>query len=272
MNSAADEAFATATCMTASWLDLLTRSGKRIMECRRAPPKLPTVYLQPTLRGALRDLGIGPVDGSEVTLELPNWNGPPKNPWPKGVDVVVRDGETASPRYVAELKMRDTDQTLWDLYKMIDALNLTGIEAGYLIVGASEEQLAKQREACGELFGDDGLTNYPSRQLFEDNKRAWWNLLHGGSARPTRVPETVTTRVVATCPLTVDDRAGWLTCVAVDSGDGGFVEFPDGWCHGNWPDGVVPGREYFDQPPRNGARGLPLPAFPDPGALGRTER
>lgn len=42
--------------------------------------------MQPAFRAALREIGAGEVDRSEVTIRTPNWS-----PSPGGVDILVRD-------------------------------------------------------------------------------------------------------------------------------------------------------------------------------------
>lgn len=263
MRSHPDDFFLHATRMAAGWLSPLDQAGIYLRERDKPPPKVPSAFLQPMVRNALRDLRAGPVDESEITLGLPNWN-----PLPKGVDVLVRHKPMGNARYVAELKMRDTDQTLWDFYKMVDALNIDGIEAAYLIVGASKRQWGKTSDACTGIFRDEGLDDYPSRKLFENNKKAWWNLLWGGRARPTQIPARVTSRLVEKCELSIDRTEGWLKCVAVEPGKGDPIPFPEDWYHGNCPEGVVPGKEYFDNPPPTGAGGRKLSDFDDPPPIG----
>lgn len=121
------------------------------------------------------------------------------DPVPGGIDLYLYADDRASARMVAELKVDAVDQTLWDLYKMIAALRLPTVEAAYLVVAANEKQWSK-RGNCSELFSG---RNEPldSLDLFRRNSKAWCWLLAGGSARPTAIPSSVATDLIAREPL-----------------------------------------------------------------------
>jgi len=84
------------------------------------------------------------VHAHEETLMLPGWCHPPK-----GIDVDARDPEGG--RWIGELKLRETDQILWDLLKVADALRLDGITAGFLQVGDSGSDRSRS-DMCLELL------------------------------------------------------------------------------------------------------------------------
>jgi hypothetical protein len=73
---------------------------------------------------------------------------------------------------------------LWDAYKMIDALNVEGVEASYLIVGASAKAWHATFRNClqgsktTELF-EPGVREHRSDELFHANAHAWYDLLWG---------------------------------------------------------------------------------------------
>lgn len=242
-----DSAFWAATEVTARILSEDGIAGSKLGELS---------HLTPTFKDALAITLGSPVDREGLTLPLPNWE-----PRPGHVDVAIHP-QGRSTRCVAELKMHKTDETLWDLYKMIDALDLPEIGAAYLVVGASRAQWEKQTDACTEIFNDSGLDAYPTWELFEKNKRAWWNLLHGGPGRPASVPASINVTSIAKEDLTTEGKPGWLKCVRVAASGSERIQFQDDWYHGNWPLGIEPGPDYFATPPPKGARGLPLAEFP----------
>lgn len=252
-----DRVFAQATQRAAEAVNRLTETGYRLRERPTGTPPAPTVYLEVEMARALEDVLGQSVAVGKASVGLPNWD-----PQPGKVDLAF---ETQSGRCcVAEAKVHKTDETLWDLLKMIDAQELERVEASYLVVAASEKQWAKEKEACTEIF--QGLDQHLSLRLFEDNARAWWALLWGGRARPTSIPARASSRVLADVPITVDDRKpGRLKCVAVGwSRWTPRVPFEESWHHGNWPLGTEPGEEYTRQPPKTGAGGKSLRSLPAP--------
>lgn len=148
-----------------------------------------------------------------------------------------------APVLVGELKLRKSDEALWDVFKMIDAVVSCDVSGAYVIVGAGDRAWA-QRGACQELFVRD-LSRYASSSLFSDNPTAWLGLLKGGSGRPTTVPRTISTRLIAQEPLFIDEVTGSLRCIAVRSGDDERLAFKPRWCCGDWPVGVDAPDSYY---------------------------
>jgi hypothetical protein len=216
-------------------LDVLSRSGETLGE---------VAHLQPETRAALQRLQPNPVDQAEETLPLPNWR-----PRPKGVDALVRwpDG---SPRFTLELKLRRTDWMLWDAYKVIDALNVDRVEAGYLILGASTKAWGAHYTHCRqgskttELF-EPGATEHQSNELFRANAHAWYDLLWGGSARPLRVPTRIRTIRVESAEMHIDGDFGQLCCTRVEPSSEDWLDFSPAWYGGEWPLGVQPCEHYL---------------------------
>jgi hypothetical protein len=241
VSSAGDELMERATREIATRLDQMSRGGVKLGEIK---------HLQPETRSALRRLQPDAVDVVEQTLPIPNWN-----PRPKGVDALVRSS-SGEPRFPIELKLRETYWTLWDAYKMIDALNVNGVEAAYLLVGASEKDWSatyghcSQKSKTTELFAY-GVHEHVSDQLFLSNGHAWYDCLWGGSGRPMRVPAVIRTVRVGNERMQIDGIEGSLRCVRVEAATQGWLEFSQGWYSGDWPLGVQPCEHYL------GWRGIP---------------
>ncbi len=216
-------------------LDELDRRGTSLGEI---------AHLQPETRAALRRLQPDPVDHVEETLPLPNWK-----PRPKGVDALVRSPQGA-PRFPVELKLRKTDWTLWDAYKMVDALNVSGVEAAYLLVGASAKAWRAKYTHCAqgskttELFEVEEV-EHESEELFRANAHAWYDLLWGGTARPLRVPMHIRTIRNENAAMSIDNTPGALRCVRVEPASDEWLDFSPEWYAGEWPVGVQPCEHYL---------------------------
>ena len=222
-------------------------AAERLNEIQRANSELSlseTRHLQPTIRSTLAEVQTGEVDQSEIKVFLPNWN-----PTPGGIDVVIR-GTSGKPRFAAELKLRETYWTLWDALKMIDLRNHPGLESAYLVVGATNKDWSATYRHCEanrkttELF-EPGDQVHDTRQLFRTNAHAWFDLLSGGSARPTRVPESIRTVQVADVPLDIDRKDGSLRCVRVEPASETWLDFSPDHYWGEWPIGVEPCEHYL---------------------------
>lgn len=171
--------------------------------------------------GLVESYGSCVLPGERV-LPLPDW---PEGRL-GGFDVVV----TEDSRYVllGELKWcrskNELGWTLWDMYKLISGEATYGA-AGYAIVAAPDAYWADHSVACMSLYAD-GV--WESGELFRRYWRAWDELLHGGSARPSSVPERIETRVAAEASLASDH--GWtIRALRVSSTNGARVPFASGW-------------------------------------------
>ena len=131
--------------------------------------------LAPTFRVSLSSKVAG--------FELPNWD-----PVPGWFDVAGLN-ESEQVVAVAELKLDDVDQTLWDIFKVAAALEIPSVEAGYVIACAPPSRWASNAEVV-ELFDDTGEYEWLSRYFFDAYARSWAHLLKGGKGRPTTVPDT----------------------------------------------------------------------------------
>ena len=125
---------------------------------------------------------------------------------------------------------------------MLDALSLPGVEAVFLVVGASSKHWNEAVGACTELFAD---RPHRSMDLFNNNRTAWYSLLRGGSARPLSILDSLTTSVVANAPMRIDGEEGALRCVRVTPESDQRINFVPDWYGGDWPEGIEPGEEYI---------------------------
>ncbi len=231
-----DEFMARATELAAGRLDAMDKAGEQITESR---------HQQPVFRDALWETQDGLVDSSEIRLDLPNWE-----PSPGGVDIIVRDKE-GKPRVAAELKLWKTDWMLWDALKMIDALNLDDLEAAYMVMGTTQKGWESRFRHCPadgkttELFAP-GVAVHDTRKLFEENAHAWYDLLYGGTARPTRVRSAIKTELIFEAPLSFDGKPGSLRTVRVEPASDEWISFSEDWYQGEWPIGVQPCGHYLE--------------------------
>jgi hypothetical protein len=130
-----------------------------------------------------------------VGFQLPGWA-----PQPGAFDLAVK-GEHGQPIAVAEIKLDDVDQSLWDLFKVASALDAAPVQAAYLIVAAPTATWAGELDMV-ELFNAGAeAEEWYSRFLFDAHRHAWERLLTGGRARPLRVPRVLFITPIATAPV-----------------------------------------------------------------------
>lgn len=216
--SESDLAFAAATAHSAVELDALGRAGLEFGEKK---------HQAKSFKRALRLATNLEVANHERNLPLPNWH-----PRPEGVDAEAIDPSTKS-SWVAELKVWDIKWSLWDTYKMVDALNVEGIEAAYLVGVWTDKQWQRRDGRCAELFCQSGV--FDSLELFRRNAWAWNDTLWGGSARPTRIPAAIEIKLIAIAPCTYGNKPGSQRCIRVSSASDDWIPFS-----GDWPEGVEP--------------------------------
>jgi hypothetical protein len=146
-----------------------------------------------------------------------------------GPDVVVAYADRPGYLGFAECKWCREDkifETLWDMLKLAGALRRTHAEHAYLIVGAPAEPWG--RGGLGADLIADG--SWQTRELLERYERAWRWLLQATKARPTQLPATVETALVARVPIHVADAADWeLRAVGVSAPGEAWVPCEDGW-------------------------------------------
>jgi hypothetical protein len=193
-------------------------------------------HQQPAMRGALASQDGWSVVPSEQTLALRGWCHAPG-----GIDVDATD--PVGGRWIGELKLRKTDEMLWDLLKVADALRLDGMAGGFLQIGAARA-VEPRSDMCLELLRD-GVIEHDVVQLFHANRAAWANLLQGGTARPGEIPRVITTEIVAAPPIRLDGKPANLCLIAVEPDWSAPISLdPEWWC-GDWPPGVQPHGSYL---------------------------
>lgn len=166
----------------------------------------------------------GGASGGPESVPIPDWS-----PQPGRTDIVVRSAAFDG-RLLAEAKVDDVDQMLWDLLKMLSGSQIQDVRAVYLLGAARPVRspgLAAARwagrRACAELFDEenDGRV-WETRWMLEEWEKAWEDLLAHGTGRPTRVPARVRVRFMgsstvpafpsyeARCVEVVVDGDEWL--------------------------------------------------------------
>jgi hypothetical protein len=194
-------------------------------------------HQQPEMRRQLGAQDGWAVASSERTLPLRGWCHAPA-----GIDL---DATTPlGDRWIGELKLRATDQILWDLLKIADGLRLSGVAGGFLQVGSSRT-VQPRGDMCLELL-EDGLIEHDVVRLFQRNRAAWSALLQGGTARPRELPHSITTEVVATSPIRLDGKPSRLALVAVEPDWTSPITTDPKWWYGDWPPGVEPDASYVE--------------------------
>src|SRR5207302_4613501 len=119
-------------------------------------------------------------------------------------------------------------EVLWDLLKISLAIGLDHVEAGYLVVGAPPQAWPKDAWRCAALI-ETGI--WSTLELFERYRAQWTQLLKDTkSARPTRLPATVSTTLLVTVPIHLAPGYDWqLRLIRVDDPGEGWIELEEGW-------------------------------------------
>lgn len=163
--------------------------------------------------------------GARRRFPVPGWD-----PQPGGVDLFVLD-QAGSLSIVAELKVDDIEDTLWDLFKMAALTESGSPPLAYLVVAARVARWRKPGVDCAPLFPSENGSPlvWPSHDLFERYAAAWRRLLEHGRARPVRVPAAIEVTCVANEPVRA--YPGYeLRAIAVRAVlDDGWVRFENDW-------------------------------------------
>jgi len=143
------------------------------------------------------------VASGRVALAIPGWD-----PQPGETDIVVTLPDGGG-RVLAEAKVDDIDQMLWDIFKMASASRIDGVRAVYLLGAAPPVRSPGLRSArwagsraCAELFDpENGGRVWESADMLRVWDAAWTALLKGGRGRPARVPAQVRVEFVGSSPV-----------------------------------------------------------------------
>jgi hypothetical protein len=135
--------------------------------------------------------------GARRQFPIPGWD-----PQPGGVNLFVLD-DAGSLSIVAELKVDDIEDTLWDLFKMAALTESGARPSAYLVVAARAARWRKPSVDCAPLFPSENGSPlvWSSHDLFERYVAAWRWLLKHGRARPVRVPAAIEVTFVANEPV-----------------------------------------------------------------------
>jgi len=104
------------------------------------------------------------------------------------------------------LKIEAVEWTLWDIFKLVSTTEIETVEAAYMVVAAKPNTWGSRRD-CVELFDlaydaeELEQVEWDSRFLFSHYKKAWQDLLGGGTGRPRRVPDSIVISPVGSWPL-----------------------------------------------------------------------
>ena len=99
---------------------------------------------------------------------LPNWMGSLGD-----IDLKIWLRDEKRPSILAEAKVEDVDQTLWDLLKLADSASKPSVVATYLVVAAPRMTWRSSKD-CVALFEDrPEPKEWETRKFFADWPKAW---------------------------------------------------------------------------------------------------
>lgn len=186
--------------------------------------------LEEALASAWRLFSLSGDSRARIRLDTPGWN-----PQPGATDLVLWTLGHRHATAVAELKVLDVDQSLWDLLKVISVLEADErLARGFLVVATKPRRWANAEVAAlfapADAACPSGLRQWDVRDLLLRWKRSWTSLLGGGSGRPRDLPARVQTQFLGAHP--VPAFPGYeLRCIAVEPIETHrrLVLRPDGW-------------------------------------------
>jgi hypothetical protein len=138
---------------------------------------------------ALRRIAAEPaVDAEQLATPAGDWD-----PAPGKVDLHPRDAEgPAGSLFVAELKLENINESLWDAFKLLWIAEALDVGPPYIACAAHEAHWANPSWGS-ELFPVDGSRNAASRDLIVACREKWcWQWRHD-TAKPIRVPASIQT-------------------------------------------------------------------------------
>ena len=155
-------------------------------------------------------------------IAIPDWD-----PQPGWLDIAVVD-ENDEPVVVAELKLDDVDQTIWDIFKLASATRLPSVRAAYMVVGAPPTIWVTSLAAVPFYEGHTEKV-WSSKFVFEEYKVAWKNLLNGGRGRPLRVPSSLVLTPLLTTHVPAYPDYELRILKVSDLNADAFIELREGW-------------------------------------------
>ena len=151
------------------------------------------VLLEDSLVRAWRFQAPGGDARARAQLRVPGWE-----PQPGPTDLAFAMLGDRRPTAVAEIKVLDADQTLWDLIKVLCLLDGgSPFLRGYLVVATTPKRWRDAEVAAlyapPDAASADGVRDWTTEGLLERWSRSWKYLLEGGRARPRDVPAALRT-------------------------------------------------------------------------------
>lgn len=218
------------------WNDLARATGSAARTVAQAGPTAGEIRdLQPAARRAISELPGWRADAAETAADVAGWCHRPG-----GIDLVAHDGNGG--RWIGELKLRKTDEVLWDFLKVADLLRQDDVAGGFLLIGAKHIERGKQ-ERCREIV-DGTISSVSMLEIFEANREAWTLVLEGGTARPTEIPQRASAARRASADIDLDGEPSELVLVSVEPDWSDRITFAADWWLGDWPIGVIPSKRY----------------------------
>lgn len=169
--------------------------------------------------------------GHERRFPIPDWN-----PRPGAIDLFLRHAPDGDLRVVVEAKVGDVNWCLWDMWKMVSARQLPGVEDAYLVVAAPRRHW-KSGADCVDLFPAKPSTprRWDSLEMTQLWHNAWQELLLGGSGRPSRVAKTIEVEFVGCHDIPAFPGFELRSIAVTAVPDDGWLDFD-----GDWPIGYQP--------------------------------
>lgn len=184
-------------------------------------------HLEPAVKSAFQEASF---DASSVkvgyqVVDLPDWA-----PIPGGVDLATFDRH-GSLEIGIELKVNKVDEALWDILKMASLTLVPNVSAAYVAVAATQGKWTGKSN-CVALFSSPlhESKEWQTAFFFDAYKKAWCDLLLGGSGRPTRVPQTLTLTVITAIEIPAAPNYELRVVRVEDPHSGGWIIIgEEGW-------------------------------------------
>jgi hypothetical protein len=154
-------------------------------------------FLERLLEDAVAEEWTASTGGSAAPrcqLSAAGWN-----PEPGQTDLVLGLRGDPTPTVIAELKVLDVEETLWDALKLLSVAehDPRGVRA-YLIVATTPKRWRDAEVAAlyapPDRDAPEGIRGWVTEELLTRWRRSWRHLLGGGRARPRDLPGRLQTR------------------------------------------------------------------------------
>jgi hypothetical protein len=135
----------------------------------------------------------------------------------------------ALPSILAEAKVDDIGQTLWDLFKLTSIPEINGAIAGYLVVAAPRKAWERGGDCVGLYEPGAEPKQWDTEKCFIEWSKAWSDLTgpRGGAARPLSCPSQFRTTFIASAPVAAFPPYE-IRCIRVEPDGVERIVFVDG--------------------------------------------